>query len=77
MDTVLVVRIAGVVFLSLVFIATVLLMPRILGVNPPSAAAGERPDVRPPAPAALPSPAPTATPPPALLAPPSERLVKR
>lgn len=49
-----VVKILGIVLVSLVFIATVLLMPRIFGVNEPSTTAERKAD-------APPSPAPVAT----------------
>jgi len=63
------VKIAGLVFVSLVFVVTVLLMPWIFGVNPPSGTADTRDAVPPPAPAAVAGPR-VSTPPP------SERLVK-
>ena len=63
-------KIAGVVFVSIVFVVTVLLMPWIFGVNPPSGAAEKQPDVPPPAPAAM------RVPPPAT-AQPVKRPVKR
>ena len=39
MDTIALARIAGLVFLSIIFVVTVVLMPRIFGVNAPSPSA--------------------------------------
>jgi hypothetical protein len=64
----LVVKVLGIVFLSLVFVVTVLLMPRIFGVNTPSA----RVDTH----AAAPPPTIVAAPPVAVPQP-AERLAKR
>jgi hypothetical protein len=41
MDTIALARIVGVVFLSIIFVVTVVLMPRIFGVNAPSPSADE------------------------------------
>jgi len=63
------VKIAGTVFISLLFVVTVLLMPWIFGVNSPPRAAAKRDDVPTPAPAAVAGP-------PVSMPEPSERLVK-